>query len=195
MTPNNMRSTWFNNNNYGEEYAFADNSTTDISQMPACIKSAANLVNTVGQMELSNLYEGPNQVSVNGYMSEMSMDCHTDGQDELVQTISTLCVGGDATMIFRLQNRYHKNQVGLFGDDDPIRAALDWKNLTTLRHKWLAGEIPDEKFRANPDLLSKPRKHRMVRPLITLPLIHGSIVIMQGAEISKCYEVSRSKML
>ena len=71
-----------------------------------------------------------------GYMSDMSLPWHTDREDEIGSTISTLSLGGDATMRFRLQSQYYSNEIDIMGDEDPVTGAIDWKNLTLLKRRW-----------------------------------------------------------
>lgn len=140
------------------------------------------LLNQVGQAELGVLYQWPNQVSVNGYWSEMGLGWHPDGDDDVGQTISTLSLGGNATVHIRLQNSYYRNEIDMM-NEDPIVGALGWKNLTEWRRRWQAGEIEDEEYRINPEVVA--RSIGRTRPQIDLPLIHGSIAIMTGTALTK----------
>ncbi len=112
---------------------------------------------------------------------------HTDGEDEIGSTISTLSLGGDAVIRIRLQTSYYNNEVDII-TEDPIMGALEWRNLTDLKRKWEAGEITDGEYRINPDAIKRARG--LMKPQIELPLIHGSIAIMTGNALTEYYEVS-----
>ena len=183
-----MRTRYFSSH-FGVKYDMSDVSSPTLDEAPECVTASMELLNHVGQTELGPLYEFPNQVSVNGYWSDMGMNWHTEGEDEIGSTISTLSLGGDAVMHIRLQHSYYHNQIDVV-KQDPIMGALDWKSLTELKRRWEAGEIEDEEYRVNPDLLNRIRGR--LRPQIDLPLIHGSIVIMTGKALTKYYEVCGS---
>ena len=176
-------------NHFGAEYDTSDVSSTPLDEAPLCVTQSIELLNQAGQAELGHLYEWPNQVSVNGFWSDMGLAWHTDGEGEIGSTISTLSLGGDATMHIRLQMSYYHNHIDMM-NADPIMGALDWRNLTDLKRRWEAGEISDEEYAINPDTLA--RMKGKLRPEISLPLIHGSIVIMTGKALSKYYEVCMS---
>ena len=57
-------------------------------------------------------------------------------------------------MHIRLQIAYYNNEIDVFSED-PIMGALDRKNLTELKRKWDAGEIPEEEFRIDRDACHK----------------------------------------
>jgi alkylated DNA repair dioxygenase AlkB len=173
-------------NHFGAEYDMSDVPSTPLDEAPQCVAQSVGLLNQVGQAELGQLYEWPNQVSVNGYWSEMGLTWHADGEDEIGSTISTLSLGGDAIMHIRLQMAYYHNEIDMM-NEDPITGSLEWRNLTELRRRWEAGEIEDEDYKINPEVLAGAISK--MRPQIDLPLIHGSIVIMTGKALTKYYEV------
>lgn len=61
---------------FGEDYDFSDVPSTPFEDAPLCVAQSVNLLNQVGQSELSQFYEQPNQATVNGYMSEMDLNWH-----------------------------------------------------------------------------------------------------------------------
>ena len=173
-------------NHFGADYDTSDVTSTPLDEAPDCVTGSVELLTQVGQAELGHSFDSPNQVSVNGYWTDMGVTWHAEGEDEIGSTISTLSLGGDAIMHIRLQMAYYQNQIDVV-NEDPITGALDWKNLTELRHRWQAGEIEDEDYKINPDFVAKMKGK--LRPQIDLPLIHGSIVIMTGKALTKYYEV------
>ena len=182
--------TRYFSSHFGAEYDMSDASSPALDKAPECVTASVELLNHVGQTELGPLYELPDQVSFNGYRSDMGMNWHAEGEDDIGSTTSTLSLGGDAVMHIRLQHPYYHNQIDVV-KEDPIMGALDWKSLTELKCRCEAGEIEDEEYRVNPGVLNRMRGR--VRPQVDLPLIHGSIVIMTGKALTKYYEVYCSR--
>lgn len=92
-------------------------------------------------------------------------------------------------MHIRLQNKDYRNEIRM-QEMDPIMGAIDWRNMTMLRRRMEAGEIEPEDYRVNNSVFTTRRRGRP-RPQISLPLIHGSIVIMHGQALTNYYEVSQ----
>ena len=60
-------------NHFGVEYDFSNVPSTPLDEAPGCVMSAIGILNQVGPVELGQLYEYPNQPSINGYWSEMAL--------------------------------------------------------------------------------------------------------------------------
>lgn len=60
-------------NHFGADYDFSGESSTPFYEAPPCVTQSMDLVRHVGLEEMKHLYELPNQVSVNGYMSGMDI--------------------------------------------------------------------------------------------------------------------------
>jgi len=59
---------------------------------PTSITNSRNLLAGIGKQELGNQYVEANSVQVCGFMEGMHMPWHTDGEDEIGETICTLCM-------------------------------------------------------------------------------------------------------
>ena len=124
-------------------------------------------------MQVCNDDIGPghsaNSIQVFGLMHGQSLPWHTDGDDEVGDTVALLWLGGA-----------HNWEQVLKLDDD-VQAGL----MTT--------EEAEADFLYLTEHVSHP--HDPCEPQeIVLPLIHGSVVVFTGREFTKYYEVSFRSM-
>ena len=126
-----------------------------------------------------------------------------DGDDEVGETISSLSLGCDATLIFRLKRNFWDN-TGVFAEGgEVVTGAKNWRKVVAMKAARDRGEEVAEtgvQFDAGGEVSSRvPRSYpglgsggrsskRHARPELIIPLIHGSIVIMQGNASQHYYE-------
>jgi len=118
---------------------------------------------------------------------------HDDGEESLGPVIATLSLGGSATMTFKMKDRYYKGltKTGRYNPMEfvPPGAAL-YNERRALNQ--LYGTMPNAQF----DILRRqmyannPAALKSNPVLVTAHLLHGDIIIMNGAAMQKYYVVS-----
>ena len=105
------------------------------------------------------------------------------------ETVALLWLGGNAELRVRLQRRY-------FDYRDPnegiIRGAHNWQQVLQIDNSVKAGLLTAEQGEAQfLHIVNHPpdADHRCEPEEIVLPLIHGSVVVFSGREITQYYEV------
>ena len=118
---------------------------------------------------------------------------------ELGPTIATLSLGGPAIMTMRMKERYWKGYTKSL-NYNPHEPVLPGAALEHERRQLnaLHGTITAEEFEKRRKFMYAQGKEALKgQPpvLLTMPLDHGSIIIMHGAEMQKYYEVSNPRPL
>ena len=165
---------------YGADYGFnADQPSKALETGPGSIRMAQKFLDRLGREELKSKYCGSNSVQALAYMDGMNLDWHVDGETELGGTISTLSLGGDATFHVRMR-KYHFESKG----PGIVRGSRHYEAIMNMRNRMRDGQDVDvEQFQ---DL--QVARNRTHRPEMKIPLIHGSVVIMQGECFSEYFE-------
>lgn len=165
---------------YGAQYSFnADHPSKPLETSPGSIQMAKESIDRLGRWELKSKYSGSDSVQALAYMEGMNIDWHVDGENELDSTVSTLSLGGDATCHLRMRPKHYEEK-GI----DAIHGAKHYKAIQRIRDRMHDGEDLDVDLER-----VVPASYRRTRwPQLKIPLIHGSMIIMQGDCFSECYE-------
>jgi alkylated DNA repair dioxygenase AlkB len=172
---------------FGEKYDFSERPPLAAVEAPQPVISAINnVLIPLFKDEVGPDSEKPNSVQVLGYIGPTTLPWHTDGDEEVGPTTVTLSVGGDAEMRIRLQKKYYDGEN--FDPDNIIMGARFWKELqqlgTDIEQSAIGANEASDKY----DFYLRDHGNDP-RPEIVLPLIHGSVVIIQGQEFNGLYEV------
>ena len=164
---------------YGADYGFStDHPSKPLQTAPDSIRMAKGFIDRLARWELKSKYSDSNSVQALAYMEGMNIDWHVDGENELGSTVSTLSLGGDATFHLRMR-RTHFEHRGI----DIEHGAKHWRSIERVRNRMRGGE----NLYVDPHQVV-PATRRSHRPEMKIPLIHGSMVIMQGESFSQFYE-------
>ncbi|RMZ92103.1 hypothetical protein DV736_g658, partial [Chaetothyriales sp. CBS 134916] len=175
---NYFQSTW------GAEYGFHGfEASKSVGEAPPSVSAARQLLEHVTLSELGK-YSHSNSVQIFGFMQGQGLEWHTDGEGELGETISILNLGGDATFKLRLQQDPYTN-INIFQEGhEVVRGAINWERAAAIEAMAAQGKSPSpmEPITHSQGPLNKAEH------MASVPLIHGSIVILQGSSFSKYYE-------
>ncbi|KAL4892187.1 2OG-Fe(II) oxygenase superfamily-domain-containing protein [Aspergillus ambiguus] len=135
----------------------------------------------------------PNELLILGYLEDMKIGYHDDGESSLGPTIATLSLGAKSTMLIRMKYKYYNgvSRAGKLLDIDPVLPSCRMQHeRQLLTEQFQRGEIA----RADYDILRwstiKKTRHTEASPIIKMELNHGDLVVMHGEELQKYYEHS-----
>ena len=116
---------------------------------------------------------------------------HDDGEESLGPVIATLSLGGSAKMTFKMKDRYYKGltKTGKYDPKEfvPPGAALEEERKELNK---LYGTIPNADFDALRRKMYTDNKDKLKKPspvMVTVKLLHGDMIIMNGPEMQKFY--------
>ena len=171
---------------YGQAYDFSTTAPGPAHEhMPESVKNASVVLNHYGAAQLGPLWSGeprPNSVQVLGFMPDMKLPWHRDGDGEIGPNTSMLMLGGDAELRIRIQLRHH---IWAMQTEGAIRGAYKWQQVELLEQQVQDGSIDPE---GAGELFDELTKNPTSPVEIALPLMHGSMVIIHGEEFARYYE-------
>ena len=122
---------------------------------------------------------------------------HDDGEDDLLGTIATMSIGGDAIMNLRMKEKWYfaKNLKSATYDptEEVIPGMQGWEDRMKLNS--LYGHVSEKAFNAaKKEFFKKVEageygKKSTASPVVSLKLKHGDITVMNGRSLQKYYEV------
>jgi alkylated DNA repair dioxygenase AlkB len=120
---------------------------------------------------------------------------HDDGEKGLGPTVASLSLGGNALMYLRMKERYFKGTTKKKTKYDPREIVPPGAAFEHERRALnsLVDELSEQEFNKRLEALRLKHKltlQRWARPILTMKLAHGDIVIQHGAEMQKYWEVS-----
>lgn len=119
---------------------------------------------------------------------------HDDGEDSLGPTIASLSLGAKATMKFRLKDQYFRGSGPTskvpVPDDAVLPGCDDFEKRKQLKEQHDSKQLNDAEYTKQRMELAGTFKEKESKPLISLDLHHGDMVVMDGALLQKYYEHS-----
>lgn len=125
---------------------------------------------------------------------------HDDGEDDLLGTIATISIGGDADMRLRMKEKWYSAKALHRKTYDPMAEVIPgmqgWEDRIKLNS--LYGRVSEEKFESAKKRFFKNVDEGMygktgTSPVfVTLKLKHGDITVMNGRKLQKYFEVIHS---
>ncbi|PYH42389.1 uncharacterized protein BP01DRAFT_418022 [Aspergillus saccharolyticus JOP 1030-1] len=134
----------------------------------------------------------PNELLLLGYMEDMKIGYHDDGESSLGPTIATLSLGARATMLLRMKYKYYHGctRAKRLLDDDPVLDGCGhFAERQALKAKLEAGEITRAEYKAQRGKCLGNRRGE-APPCIKIELNHGDLVVMHGEKLQRFYEHS-----
>ena len=172
--------------NAGVQYGFSQvHAAERLGGASAGITAAKQLLDECAEHELHGNWTGHNNIQVLAYLEGMKMPWGVDGDHELGATATTLNLGGDAIFRLRLRKEHYENDSTSAEDGEVVKGSKSQQAAAT-KAPYRRGQAvrPEGLFESS----YEARNAR--RPEITVPLIHGSIVIRHGQHFSQYYEHS-----
>lgn len=142
-------------------------------------------------------------------MSQMAGRCpnvmqyHDDGEDDLLGTIATMSIGGDADMKLRMKDKWYSAKALKIDTYDPTAQVIPgmqgWQDRLELNSMY--GQVSEEDFdRAKATFFKnveagKYGKSGTSPVFVTLRLKHGDITVMNGRLLQKYFEVVHCTVL
>lgn len=112
---------------------------------------------------------------------------HDDGEDSLGPSISTLSLGSQATMRFRLKKKYYN---GNAANAAVLPGCEFFEERKELKKQHENRELDDVEYVNKCMELTSDITRREAKDMITLELHHGDMVVMHGPLLQKYYEHS-----
>ncbi|OXV10959.1 hypothetical protein Egran_01280 [Elaphomyces granulatus] len=184
--------------NYGVPYKFTvdmpSNYNIRFSEAPLAVMHALGRL-TWAARTVAGEDTLPNELLLVGYFETMSMGYHDDGESGLGPTVTTLSLGGRATMKVRMKREYylgfHKSRDDLVKDDPVLVGCCKYEERIALKGEFDNRSITKEQYdQRRTEIFKTVIKPGQVKPLIEMRLQHGDFVVMHGANLQKYYEHS-----
>lgn len=122
---------------------------------------------------------------------------HDDGEDELLGTIATMSIGGDAVMKLRMKDKWYSAKALKIDTYDPTAEVIPgmqgWEDRMDLNR--LYGQVSEKAFNVAKKKFfknvadQKYGKNSKSPVFVTLKLKHGDITVMNGRNLQKYFEV------
>ncbi|KAJ5908332.1 Oxoglutarate/iron-dependent dioxygenase [Penicillium taxi] len=137
----------------------------------------------------------PNELLLLGYLEDMKIGFHDDGESSLGPTITTLSLGSQATMEIRMKGKYYhgKTKSKLLSDDVVLEGCRFEEERRELKGRVLAGETTQAEYDSERSILLKARAGE-APSFIKMDLCHGDFVVMHGENLQKYYEHSVNRI-
>lgn len=120
---------------------------------------------------------------------------HDDGETGLGPTVATFSLGGNASMKFRMKDRYYKghSKTGQVYPNDPV---LPGCFMEKDRHDLLQQKETLSAYDYSVLLseLITQHKSKKASEILHLELAHGDFVVMHGADMQRYFEVSTTPL-
>lgn len=125
---------------------------------------------------------------------------HDDGEDDLLGTIATMSIGGDAVMKLRMKDKWFSAKALKINTYDPTAEVIPgmqgWEDRLELNNLYRL--VSDKEFNAAKKKFfknvvdEKYGKSGKSPVVVTLKLKHGDITVMDGRQLQKYFEVGHS---
>ncbi|GKZ58573.1 hypothetical protein AnigIFM49718_004398 [Aspergillus niger] len=136
----------------------------------------------------------PNEMLLLGYLEDMRIGYHDDGESALGPTISTLSLGAKSTMLVRMKYKYYhgySRAKNLLAEDPVMPGCKNYTRRRELKARLQDGSIDREMY-------DELRREGIVRkgaggeatPCIKMEVNHGDLVVMHGEGLQRFYEHS-----
>ncbi|RAH46778.1 uncharacterized protein BO95DRAFT_101909 [Aspergillus brunneoviolaceus CBS 621.78] len=135
----------------------------------------------------------PNELLLLGYMEDMKIGYHDDGESSLGPTIATLSLGARATMLLRMKYKYYHGYTKakrLVDEDPALDGCAHCPERQALKQTLDAGEITREEYEAQRRRLPARNRRGEAPPCLRMELNHGDLVVMHGEGLQRFYEHS-----
>ncbi|KAL2010317.1 hypothetical protein VTN00DRAFT_6124 [Thermoascus crustaceus] len=135
----------------------------------------------------------PNELLMLGYFEDMAIGYHDDGESSLGPTISTLSLGASAKMYIRMKDKYYNGcsaSKKLLAHDPVLENCAKYDERRELKQQLENGVITNAVYNERRQKLLEGIKRKEAAPLIYMPINHGDLVVMHGANLQKYYEHS-----
>lgn len=151
----------------------------------------------------------PNELLMLGYFEDMAIGVcvtvclkdqlltvckyHDDGESSLGPTIATLSLGASAKMYIRMKDKYYNGcsaSKKLLADDPVLQNCVKYDERRELKQQLENGVITNAVYNERRQKLLEGIKRKEAAPLIYMPINHGDLVVMHGANLQKYYEHS-----
>ena len=189
--------------NYGMPYKYVAKTGTPSGAFSSApdpvIAALGRLIWAAKKVVPVEAFQKPNEMLIVAYMAENAMNYHDDGEDGLGKTVITLSLGGEATMSFRMKEKYYfpkemseKNTATYDPKSEVVVGSKFWAERVALNDSFESA-TDDEWEAAKKKLFAdyKTAKGSKTPPqVLTITLKHGDYLIMHGSDIQKYYEVS-----
>ncbi|GKZ28242.1 hypothetical protein AbraIFM66950_000054 [Aspergillus brasiliensis] len=139
----------------------------------------------------------PNELLLLGYLEDMKIGYHDDGESSLGPTIATLSLGAKSTMLIRMKYKYYhgfSKARKLLSEDPVLLGCENYAKRRELKEKVLDGRIDREEY-------DELRREGIMRqgnnggggeaaPCIKMEVNHGDLVVMHGEGLQRFFEHS-----
>lgn len=168
--------------NIGEDYKHSTATRTiPMTESPRCVLDAQTLIEKMTSL-VTELEQPFNELYPCAYGENMVMNWHDDGEPGLGKIVSSLSLGTEATMSFRLKKK--------FACDTKVKGESTARSTT---------ESASPQSKKNLTILQgyKEAQKKAVqtlaipahdRKILSLPVRHGSVVVQEGAALQECIE-------
>ncbi|KAL7411268.1 hypothetical protein BDY24DRAFT_397237 [Mrakia frigida] len=164
--------------NAGADYKFVvdQEGSLPFSESPWAVTESLRLIKETVH-RVCGIAEEFNEVLSVAYKEDQKMNWHDDGETGLGPVVSSLSLGSDAEMSFRLKPaRRDRNIVFHVQTNEPSASTTDLVDATLLD---ATVAVKPKRSKAPPI----PQK-----PALTLRLMHGDFVVMEGDEVQRSWE-------
>ncbi|KAJ5495087.1 hypothetical protein N7539_000203 [Penicillium diatomitis] len=183
--------------NYGVPYKYVVSvDSRGFSEAPAEILTALGRLSWATKIAVGRSggeYQPPNELLALGYLEQMKIGFHDDGEKDLGPTIATLSLGSRSRMFVRMKAKYHYGvgDKGVPTRDDPILpGSLKEQERRALRQEFEAGKLTLPQYRQQLTSLVGRSGKKEPPKLLQMELKHGDLLVMHGAELQKYFEHS-----
>ncbi|KAG2415898.1 hypothetical protein HFD88_007090 [Aspergillus terreus] len=138
-------------------------------------------------------FPSPNELLILGYLEEMKIGYHDDGESSLGPTIATLSLGAKSTMLIRMKHKYYHgfSKAKKLLDVDPVLPGCHMHSeRKEFRDRLQNHEINQAQYDKLRWSMLKKARNAEAPPIIKMELNHGDLVVMHGEGLQKYYEHS-----
>ncbi|RAL02207.1 uncharacterized protein BO80DRAFT_463876 [Aspergillus ibericus CBS 121593] len=135
----------------------------------------------------------PNELLVLGYLEDMKIGYHDDGESSLGPTIATLSLGAKSTMLIRMKHKYYHGYSKAkkpLSEDPVLEGCENHHRRQALKSRLTDGSISQSMYDDLHAGLLKTGRGGEASPCIRMELNHGDLVVMHGENLQKYYEHS-----
>lgn len=184
--------------NFGMPYKFVvPQESKAFKDAPSVIMNGLNRMTWAGRKAVADdSFKDFNELLALGYFEKQKIGYHDDGEDDLLGTIATMSIGGDAVMKLRMKDKWYSAKALKINTYDPTAEVIPgmqgWEDRLELNS--LYGQVSEKKFN-----IAKKRFFKNVEEqkygkssrspaFVTLKLKHGDITVMDGRNLQKYFE-------
>ncbi|PYH69162.1 hybrid D-mandelate dehydrogenase-like dehydrogenase/2OG-Fe(II) oxygenase [Aspergillus vadensis CBS 113365] len=188
--------------NYGMPYKYvvSVSSKSFNEACPPILRAMGRLTWASKQAHLAtgDTFLPPNEMLLLGYLEDMRIGYHDDGESSLGPTISTLSLGAKSTMLVRMKYKYYhgySRAKKLLEEDPVLPGCKNYLRRRELKAGLLGGSIDREGYdELRREGLSMKKGGTggggEATPCIKMEVNHGDLVVMHGEGLQKFFEHS-----